>query len=112
ILSQLLRGATKVLAGSDGAGPHEVGRALAAASEAAREAVLRPVEGTILTVAHAAAEGAERGNTAGADLLGMLESARQVAAEALARTPEQLPILAQAGVVDAGGTGYLLLLDS
>ncbi|HVC70385.1 MAG TPA: DAK2 domain-containing protein [Acidimicrobiales bacterium] len=112
ILSQLLRGSTKVLAGAEQAGPADVARALRAASEAAREAVLRPVEGTILTVAHAAAEGAERGIKAGTGLLGMLESAHEVAADALARTPEQLPVLAQAGVVDAGGTGYLLMLDS
>jgi DAK2 domain fusion protein YloV len=45
-------------------------------------------------------------------LTGVLETARQDAAEALARTPEQLPVLAQAGVVDAGGSGYLLLLDA
>jgi len=112
ILSQLLRGATKVLAGAPTAGPAELATALRVASEAAREAVLRPVEGTILTVAHAAAEGAERGITAGSGLLGMLEASRQVAAEALARTPEQLPALARAGVVDAGGAGYVLMLDS
>jgi DAK2 domain fusion protein YloV len=112
ILSQLLRGATKVLAGAETAGPADVARALRVASEAAREAVLRPVEGTILTVAHAAAVGAERGVAAGSGLLGTLESAREVAADALARTPEQLPVLAQAGVVDAGGTGYVLMLDA
>ncbi|HEY7946501.1 MAG TPA: DAK2 domain-containing protein [Acidimicrobiales bacterium] len=112
ILSQLLRGATKVLAGAETAGPADLARALRAASEAAREAVLRPVEGTILTVAHAAAVGAERGTAAGTGLLGMLEEARAQAADALARTPEQLPVLAQAGVVDAGGAGYVLFLDS
>jgi hypothetical protein len=112
ILSQLLRGCTQVLAASAQVGPAEVAQALGAASEAAREAVLRPVEGTILTVAHAAAVGAEQAMAAGAKLTGVLEKARQVAAEALARTPEQLPVLAQAGVVDAGGTGYLLMLDA
>ncbi|HEY5251440.1 MAG TPA: DAK2 domain-containing protein [Acidimicrobiales bacterium] len=112
ILCQLLRGFTRVLAAADQGGPGEVAEALAAASAAAREAVLRPVEGTILTVAQAAAVGAESATGDGATLVGVLQSARETAAEALARTPEQLPVLAQAGVVDAGGTGYLLLLDS
>jgi hypothetical protein len=112
ILSQLLRGATRVLAASTEVGPVEVAHALAAASDAAREAVLRPGEGTILPVARAAALGAETAAAAGATLVGVLEKAREVAAEALAKTPEQLPVLAQAGVVDAGGSGYLLLLDA
>jgi hypothetical protein len=112
ILSQLLRGCTRVLAAAATVGPAVVAEALTAASVAAREAVLRPVEGTILTVAQAAAAGAEKATGIGATLVAVLESARETAAEALARTPEQLPVLAQAGVVDAGGTGYLLLLDS
>jgi DAK2 domain fusion protein YloV len=112
ILSQLLRGCTQVFSAADRAGPAEVAKALAAASTAAREAVLRPVEGTILTVAQAAAMGAEQAMTDGVTLIDVLEASRAVAAEALAKTPEQLPVLAQAGVVDAGGTGYLLLLDS
>ena len=78
------------------------------ASELARRAVVRPVEGTILTVASAAAAGAANGS----GLLGVVESARSEAADALARTPEMLPVLAQAGVVDAGGAGFLLLLDA
>ena len=90
----------------------DLARGLAAASDAARQAVLRPVEGTILTVARAAAEGAEQRAAEGASLLEVLEASHRAAAEALARTPEQLPVLAQAGVVDAGGSGYLLLLDS
>ena len=70
--------------------------------------MVRPVEGTILTVASAAAEGAANGS----GLVGVVESARSEAADALARTPEMLPVLAQAGVVDAGGAGFLLLLDA
>ncbi|HUY21552.1 MAG TPA: DAK2 domain-containing protein [Acidimicrobiales bacterium] len=113
ILSQLLRGLTGALAVDDTAiGGTELARALAAASDAARQAVLRPVEGTILTVARAAAEGAGQSAHGGASLLAVVEAARAAAAEALARTPEQLPVLAQAGVVDAGGAGYLLLLDA
>ena len=110
ILSQLLRGMSERMAGAGevGVGPEVLVDALGHASELARRAVVRPVEGTILTVASAAATGAAQGS----DLLGVVESARGEAAEALARTPEMLPVLAQAGVVDAGGTGYLLLLDA
>ena len=112
ILCQLLRGLCGVLAedAHDADGPR-LARGLAAASDAARQAVLRPVEGTILTVARAAAQGAEQCGPDAA-LLEVLEASHAAAAEALARTPEQLPVLAQAGVVDAGGSGYLLLLDA
>jgi DAK2 domain fusion protein YloV len=75
--------------------------------------VVKPVEGTILTVAAAAAQGAaDSARKDGATLIGVVEQAHRVAADALARTPEMLPVLAQAGVVDAGGTGFLLLLDA
>jgi DAK2 domain fusion protein YloV len=113
ILSQLLRGITDELGGLPGkAGPIEVARALTRASELARQAVMRPVEGTILTVAACASEGATAAAEQGKSLLDVLDAARSAAADALARTPELLPVLAQAGVVDAGGTGYLLLFDA
>ena len=89
-----------------------VARALASASDAAYSAVMRPVEGTILTVIREASSGAAAAASAGASLLGVLEAARAAGAEALARTPELLPVLAEAGVVDAGGTGLLLLIDA
>jgi uncharacterized protein len=110
ILSQLLRGMSERMgaAGEDGVGPDVLVDAIGHASELARRAVVRPVEGTILTVAAAAATGATRGS----GLLGVVESARGEAADALARTPEMLPVLARAGVVDAGGSGFLLLLDA
>ncbi len=126
ILSQLLRGLAKVLGQQETVTGGQMARALRSASRAADEAVLRPVEGTILSVARAAAEGAERvvgaepsgtepsGTPATDDvtLLTVLEAARDAAAEALARTPEQLPVLARAGVVDAGGSGFLLFIDA
>ena len=110
ILSQLLRGMSERMAaaGEAGVGPDVLVDAIGHASELARRAVVRPVEGTILTVAAAAATGAANGS----GLVGVVESARDGAADALARTPDMLPVLAQAGVVDAGGTGYLLLLDA
>ncbi len=124
ILSQLLRGMSERMAaaggtgqvgvagGSGGVGPELLVEALTHAAELARRAVVRPVEGTILTVASSAAEGAALGVAAGIGLVEVVESARARAADALARTPEMLPVLAQAGVVDAGGTGFLLLLDA
>jgi len=114
ILSQILRGLADVAAaagpdGLDGAG---VARALRQASEGAWKAVQHPVEGTILSVARAAAEGAEQASAGGADLVRVLDAARDAADAALERTPEQLPALAAAGVVDSGGAGLLLLLDA
>ena len=110
ILSQLLRGMSERMGafGEAGVGPDLLVESIAHASALARRAVVRPVEGTILTVATAAAEGAANGS----GLVGVVESARSEAADALARTPEMLPVLARAGVVDAGGAGFLLLLDA
>jgi DAK2 domain fusion protein YloV len=113
ILSQLLRGMTERMSGSDPVGPGVLADALAHAADLARRAVVRPVEGTILTVASAAADGAAKGAAVGeASLLEVIQAAHAAATEALARTPEQLPVLARAGVVDAGGSGFLLLLDA
>ena len=110
ILSQVLRGLTGVWSQSDAVGPTEMVSALAAASEAAYRAVMKPVEGTILTVARACAEGAAGAGDSG--LVGVLEAARAEGAAALERTPEMLPVLKKAGVVDAGGSGLMLLLDA
>ncbi len=113
ILSQLLRGFAEGLAGCDGAaGAAELAATLCLADEFAREAVMRPVEGTILTVARGAAEAAKAVGTDGRTLVEVAEAARTGAAEALERTPALLPVLREAGVVDAGGTGYLLLFDA
>ncbi len=113
ILSQLLRGIADELGGLPGpAGPGDLARALTRASGLARQAVMRPVEGTILTVAAAAGQGATGAAEQGKSLVDVLDAARDGAAEALARTPELLPVLAQAGVVDAGGSGYLLMFDA
>jgi DAK2 domain fusion protein YloV len=112
ILSQLLRGVAERLGVADEAGPDALTDALVVASDLARKAVVRPVEGTILTVARAAGEGAAAGLKAQQTLLGVVEQAREAAGEALAMTPTMLEPLARAGVVDAGGAGYVLLFDS
>ncbi|MEO7555473.1 MAG: DAK2 domain-containing protein, partial [Acidimicrobiales bacterium] len=80
------------------------------ATDAAYAAVMRPVEGTILTVVRGCAEAAEAQGAA--TLVDVLEAARDGGREALANTPELLAVLKDAGVVDAGGFGFLLLLDA
>ncbi len=115
ILSQLLRGMCERMsaAGEHGVDASVLTDAFGHASVLARRAVVRPVEGTILTVADAAAQGAAAcAGASGPTLVGVLEKAHDVAADALARTPEMLPVLARAGVVDAGGSGLLLLVDA
>ena len=113
ILSQLLRGIVEEFDACGGPpGPVDLARALATADRLARDAVMRPVEGTILTVARGAADGARDAAEAGRSLLDVLEASRSGAAEALASTPALLPVLARAGVVDAGGSGYALLFDA
>ncbi len=121
ILSQVLRGmagAFRDTGSRDGpgaaVGPAELADALARASASAYAAVSNPVEGTILSVAKAASQGAARKLEAdpGAALAQVLEAARADGSKALAMTTSQLPALRSAGVVDAGGAGLVLLLDS
>lgn len=109
ILSQLLRGWADVLAEQPDGGPDAIRAALARAAEQAYAAVSRPVEGTMLTVARAAADGAA---TSDGSLPDVASQALAHAGAALRRTPEQLEPLARAGVVDAGGQGLLLLFES
>ncbi|MEZ5182974.1 MAG: DAK2 domain-containing protein [Acidimicrobiales bacterium] len=114
ILSQILRGLTQTLAAApDGGvdGP-TVAEGLVVAARGAYEAVGNPVEGTILTVVREASEGAKAAAERGASLVEVLDAASVQGHDALARTPELLPVLAAAGVVDAGGAGLLLLLDA
>ncbi len=86
---------------------------LRVAAVAARHAVARPVEGTIVTVAEATADAAEGASSDHPQhSLAVAEAARRAAREALARTPEQLGVLAAAGVVDAGGQAYVLLIEA
>ena len=87
-------------------------QALSAASAAAYEAVGNPVEGTILSVVRETAEAVDRITEDGHDLLSVGQAGRVAAKQSLDSTPDLLPVLAKAGVVDAGGSGFLLLLDS
>jgi DAK2 domain fusion protein YloV len=110
IISQLLRGTADALAGTPLARGRALADALAAAAKAGYAAVAEPVEGTVLTVASAAAFAAASADTD--DLVTVVRAAAGAAAHALARTPEQLPALARAGVVDAGGRGLVILLEA
>ena len=112
ILSQILRGLAGVLRDRASADGDVLVEALAAASEGAYGAVMKPVEGTILTVIREASEAAAAAARGGADLVGVLDAAQAQGRDALERTPEMLKVLADAGVVDAGGTGLLLLFDA
>jgi len=108
IMAQILRGITEVLE-SGPAEPARLADGFKRAVELAYEAVLEPAEGTILTVARAASDAA-----AGqyASMPEQLDAVARAAGDALARTPEQLPLLAQAGVVDAGGMGLVAVLEA
>ncbi|MFF4400685.1 DAK2 domain-containing protein [Streptomyces sp. NPDC001480] len=111
ILAQLLRGMAQVLA-ADGGTPHTgqgLRLALRHAADAARHAVAHPVEGTVLSVASAAADAAEG---AGDDCAGVARAAYEGARAALAATPGQLAVLERAGVVDAGGRGLVSVLGA
>lgn len=109
ITSQLLRGWADEVAGLDNADAQSARQAFARADQQAWAAVDRPVEGTILSVSQAAAKAAQ---DAGPLLYDVVCGAVRAAQKALARTPEQLQVLHQAGVVDAGGRGLVVLLEA
>jgi hypothetical protein len=108
IFSQIVRGAAEVLAEAELIDAAVVRRALRSASDAAYRAVRRPVEGTMLTVIRELAEEAEApGSNGSLPVLELLRGVVRRGEEALARTPELLDVLREAGVVDAGGAGLL-----
>ncbi len=109
ILSQMLRGLVAKFPADGDVAPDLLAQSLEHADALARQAVVRIVEGTMLSIARAAAEGA-RAHCESLTIL--VRAARDQARDALAFTPEQLPVLKQAGVVDSGGTGLLLLYDA
>jgi DAK2 domain fusion protein YloV len=111
ILSQILRAWAEVFEKHREVGPAELTNGLDRAAEAAYQAVGRPVEGTILTVLRLAAEEAKQVPPGQGETLGpLLDRVYRRAEQALIETPELLPVLKAAGVVDAGGAGLLLLL--
>ncbi|HEX8969667.1 MAG TPA: DAK2 domain-containing protein, partial [Chloroflexota bacterium] len=111
ILSQLLSGFSQALADARELSPVGLAEALGQASDVAYRGVSRPVEGTILTVAREVAVAARAAAGSGADLPAMLKQTAQAADVAVAATPMQLDVLRKAGVVDAGGEGYRVILE-
>jgi hypothetical protein len=109
ILSQLLRGLVEKFPKEGDVDADLLCASLEHADVLARQAVVRPIEGTILSISRAGALGAKAHD---GDLVALVRGARDFAREALARTPDQLEVLKKAGVVDSGGTGLLLWFDA
>ncbi|MBM37337.1 MAG: hypothetical protein CL460_09215 [Acidimicrobiaceae bacterium] len=111
ILSQVLRGMSHYFAQVDEIDAEALATALSEASVAADGAVMKPVEGTILTVVREVARAAQD-TASDSSILETVEHALEEGEVALERTPEQLDVLREAGVVDAGGAGFLLFLHA
>lgn len=110
ITSLLFRGFAKGIGDDEFVTSQNLADAFCAGVEAAYKAVMKPTEGTILTVARVASEYAKEANESGKDEISVFESAIEGAEKALKETPELLPALKKAGVVDAGGFGFVLIL--
>ncbi len=111
ILSLIFRGFAKGFKELDTAQGKDVARAFELGVKAAYKAVMKPTEGTILTVVRKASEAASELAKTVDDPMEVAFAALMAAKEALAETPEQLPVLKQAGVVDAGGQGLVLIFE-
>ena len=112
ILSLLFRGISKRLKGLDTAGAQEFAGAMQDGVDAAYKAVMKPAEGTILTVSRMAAAAAVEAANAGASLESCLDCAIKAGNDALAETVNQNPVLKKAGVIDAGGQGYMYIIGA
>ncbi len=110
ILSLLFRGMSKALKGVQEMTVADFTAALKEGVAAAYKAVMRPTEGTILTVSRLVAEAADRYAESGKDFMELFEAIIPAGDEALAGTTEQNPVLKKAGVVDSGGQGYIFLI--
>jgi DAK2 domain fusion protein YloV len=111
ILSQLFRGLAKSIAEHGEVNAQQVAAGLQNGVDTAYKAVVKPVEGTILTVAREAAKHATVVARRNIDVLELMVEVLNKAKEALARTPDQLPVLKQVGVVDAGGQGLVCIYE-
>ena len=111
ILSQLCRGITNVIENHETIGVKEIAEACLGAKKTAYKAVLKPTEGTVLTVSRLIAEFAMANYKNYDNAIDFLEDIVIEGNKALAQTPEMLPVLKQAGVVDAGGKGFMVLLE-
>ena len=111
ILSQILRGFCVGVGSRPAVDARGLAKAFREGADVAYRAVIKPTEGTMLTVAREAAAGAEAKAAETSDLTDVVRAACAAAAAAVERTPEQLPVLKQAGVIDAGGFGLQLILE-
>jgi uncharacterized protein len=109
ILSQILKGFSEVIREYSSIDSSTLKQALASATKSAYAAVMKPVEGTILTVVRGSSEGAEK--SLSTTPLATLRDACDVAKVILEKTPDMLPMLKQAGVVDSGGLGFVRILE-
>ncbi len=111
ILSQILRGFAHGLDGKDAFSARDLARAAQEAYDTALRGVIKPVEGTILTVMRATADSIQQSTTGTDDIVVILTKAVEDARETTMKTPDMLPVLKEAGVVDAGGQGLVYLLE-
>ena len=111
ILSQFFRGISKSLKGKKECNSTELALALKDGSDAAYKAVMKPTEGTILTVAREVAIGAQLAANTESDIVSVMEKAVERGNKALSKTTQMLPVLKQANVVDAGGQGWMFVLE-
>ncbi len=111
ILSQLWRGFSRGVHGKDILDAATLVKGFAEARDTAYKGVVRPVEGTILTVARGVADATEAALPSAKDAIDILEVAVKAADEAVQSTPDLLPVLKQAGVVDSGGKGLFFILE-
>ena len=111
ILSQFFRGISKSLKGKTECNAEELAVALKDGSDAAYKAVMKPTEGTILTVSREVATGAQLAANTNENIIDVMESAIERGNKALQKTTQMLPALRQAGVVDAGGQGWMFVLE-
>lgn len=111
ILSLIFRGFSKAFKGLETADAKAIAKAFSEGVEAAYKAVMKPTEGTILTVIRKASEAASELAKTEESPMEVASAALKAAIEALAKTPDQLPVLKKAGVVDAGGQGLVLILQ-
>lgn len=113
ILSLFFRGMAKALKGHETATPLDIAKAMKHGTEEAYKAVMQPTEGTILTVMRVCSEKAEEAakEKYADDIVGLFSYIKKTGEETLAKTPELLPVLSEANVVDAGGFGFMLLIS-
>jgi DAK2 domain fusion protein YloV len=111
ILSQILRGVARSIDGKDEFNASDFASAMKEGTATAYKGVIKPVEGTILTVVREAAEAAVTAVAEEEDLRLVLERVVNEAKESVAKTPSLLPVLAEAGVVDAGGQGLFIIME-